>query len=131
MNRSFSIVGRCPTPKWNVARRFNVSVRHRLPGGWLQSIQDRLQGPQVPVAHNFRNDFSISRNAAADHRAAMPGCYRQTGRVRSRTPECGLSTMLLVARHRHNNVGTSRRLMVKQTMAFLEVDPKDWTVLAA
>jgi len=28
-------------------------LRHRLPGGWLQSIQDRLQGPQVPVAHDF------------------------------------------------------------------------------
>ena len=32
-------------PQWKVARRFTVSLRHRLPGGWLQSIQDRLQGP--------------------------------------------------------------------------------------
>jgi len=40
-------------PQWKVARRHIVSLRHRLPGGWLQSIQDRLQGPQIPVAHDF------------------------------------------------------------------------------
>jgi hypothetical protein len=43
----------------------------------------------------LRNDFSISKNAATDQRAGMPGRQRQTRRVRSRTPECGLSTMLL------------------------------------
>ena len=63
----------------------------------------------------FLNDFSISKNAAADHRAAMPGCHRQTRRVRSRTPECGLSTILLVAKHRSSDGGTSSRLMVKNS----------------
>jgi len=64
----------------------------------------------------FLNNFSISRNAAADHRAAMPGCQRQTRRVRACTPECGLSTMLLVARHRCSDCGTSSRLIVKQPL---------------
>src|ERR1700694_3942701 len=65
----------------------------------------------------LRNDFSISKNAAADQRAGMPGRQRHTRRVRSRTPECGLSTMLLVARQRCRERGISSRLMVK---AFLQ-----------
>lgn len=34
-----------PRPQLKVARRFMVSLRHRLPGGGLQSIEDCLQGP--------------------------------------------------------------------------------------
>ena len=26
-------------------RRFMVILRHRLPGGWLRSVQDRFEGP--------------------------------------------------------------------------------------
>src|SRR5438270_5094534 len=28
-----------------------VILRHRLPGGWLRSIEDCSEGPEIPVAH--------------------------------------------------------------------------------
>src|SRR5690349_14947534 len=30
-----------------------VILRHRLPGGWLRSIEDRFQGPEISVAHDL------------------------------------------------------------------------------
>jgi hypothetical protein len=45
----------------------------------------------------------------------IPGRQRQTRRVRLRTPECGLSTTLLMARQRRSERGTSSRLMVKHS----------------
>jgi hypothetical protein len=59
-----------------------VILRHRLPGGGLRSIEDRLQGPQIAKPMILRNAFSVSKNAAADQRAGMPGRQRQTLRVR-------------------------------------------------
>jgi len=29
-----------------------VILRHHLPGGWLRSIEDRFENPQVSVAHD-------------------------------------------------------------------------------
>jgi hypothetical protein len=63
----------------------------------------------------LRNDFSNSKNAAADQRAGMPGRQRQTRRVRLRTPKWGLSTILLVAKQRCSERGMSSRLMVKRS----------------
>jgi hypothetical protein len=30
-----------------------VILRHRLPGGWLRSIQDRFEGPQIAKTHDL------------------------------------------------------------------------------
>src|SRR5207237_10537709 len=30
-----------------------VILRHRLPGDWLRSIEDRFQGPEISVAHDL------------------------------------------------------------------------------
>jgi hypothetical protein len=53
-------------------RRFMVVLRHRLPGSCLRSIEGRFEGPQISIAHNLAERFSISRNAAADQRAGIP-----------------------------------------------------------
>src|SRR6266496_1180168 len=30
-----------------------VILRHRLPGGWLRSVEDRFQGPEISMAHDL------------------------------------------------------------------------------
>src|SRR6266705_1135852 len=34
-----------------------VILRHRLPGGWLRSIENRFEGPQISKAHDLAERF--------------------------------------------------------------------------
>ena len=56
---------------------------------------------------------STARKAeATQRRTILPFFQQLTRRVLIRTPEYGLSMMLVLARHRHNEAGSSRRLIV-------------------
>ena len=60
--------------------------------------------------------FSVLRNAEAIQRnTILPFCQWVTRRVWMRTPACGLSMMLVVARQRCSAGGMSSRLMVKHS----------------
>src|SRR6516225_129601 len=64
----------------------------------------------------LRKFFSVASSAEAIQRFTMPlSRQRQTRRVRKRTPAWGLSMMLVVARQRCSEGGTSSRLMVKHS----------------
>lgn len=61
----------------------------------------------------LRKFFSVASSAEAIQRFTMPlSRQRQTRRVRKRTPAWGLSMILVVARQRCSEGGTSSRLMV-------------------
>jgi hypothetical protein len=63
-----------------------------------------------------RKFFSVARNEAAAQRWTMAASrQRHTRRVRMRTPDCGLSIKLVVARQRCSDRGMPKRLMVKHS----------------
>jgi hypothetical protein len=63
-----------------------------------------------------RKFFSAARNDAAAQRSTMAASrQRQTRRVRMRTPDCGLSITLVVARQRCSDEGIPKRLIVKHS----------------
>src|SRR5437899_12952221 len=101
-----------------------VILRHRLPGDWLRSIEDRFQGPEISVAHDLAERlFNLQergRRPARRHSrtpAAHPAGAIANSRMRIvyDVSECGLSTMLLVARQRCRERGMSSRLRVKHS----------------
>jgi len=52
-----------------------VILRHRLPGGWLRSIEDRLKGPQISIAHDLAErffDFQESSRGPARRHSGTP-----------------------------------------------------------
>ena len=62
------------------------------------------------------NRFSVLMKAEAIQRKTiLPFCQWVTRRVWIRTPACGLSMMLVVARQRCNAGGMSSRLIVKHS----------------
>src|ERR1019366_8697429 len=64
----------------------------------------------------LRKFFSVLRKAEAIQRLTIePFCQFVMRQVRMRTPACGLSMMLVVARQRCNEGGTPSRLMVKHS----------------
>ena len=63
-----------------------------------------------------RKFFSVARKEAAAQRWTIAASrQRHTRRVRRRTPDCGLSIKLVVARQRCNDGGMPKRLMVKHS----------------
>ena len=66
----------------------------------------------------LRKLFSASSSEAATQRWTMSASrQRVTRSVRRRTPALGLSMMLVVAKQRHSDGGTPKRLMVKHSSA--------------
>ena len=64
----------------------------------------------------LRKFFSVLRKAEAiQRRAIAPFCQFVTRRVRMRTPACGLSMILVVARQRCSEGGKPNRLIVKHS----------------
>ena len=62
------------------------------------------------------NLFSMARKLAATQRSTMAlSRQRQMRRVRIRTPDCGLSIRLVVARQRSKEAGTPSRSKVKHS----------------
>lgn len=62
---------------------------------------------------------SLARNGPAAQRSTIPPpCHFAIRRVRSRTSECGLSTRLVVARHRRSSGDIPRRLTDRLHLAF-------------
>jgi hypothetical protein len=54
-------------------------LRHRLPGGWLRSIEDRFESPQISVAQDLRNDFAISKETRRP--ISEPACREVNGKL--------------------------------------------------
>src|SRR6266568_3092940 len=68
-----------------------VILRHRLPGGWLRSIEDRFQGPEISVAHDL-----------AERLFDLQGRGCRPARWHSRTPAaCPLMLSRPHTCHRH------------------------------
>jgi hypothetical protein len=93
-----------------------ILLRINLGGSGLRRVEDGFQGPQIAVTHDRVEALSVRRKAEAIQRKTMlPFGQGVTRRPWMRTPVCGLSMMLVVARQRPSEGGTSRRLMVKHS----------------
>jgi hypothetical protein len=42
-----------PSSVGSCQRRFMMILRHRLPGGWLRLLKNRLESPQIAIAHDL------------------------------------------------------------------------------
>ena len=81
---------------------------------FLPKIASRCQRSFQPMMR--RKFLSVARNEAATQRSTIEASrQRHTWRVRIRTPDCGLSITLVVARQRCSDGGIPSRLMVKHS----------------
>jgi len=94
-----------------------LSTPPACPGAWLRSIEIAFRARELVKPMILRNDFFISKNAAADQRACIPGTpagHPRRGSIAN--SECGWSTILLVARQNEpGSVGISRPIDVKHS----------------
>src|SRR6516165_7295580 len=91
-------------------------LRHRLSGGRLRSVEDRIQCPEFPISHNLPEVLLGSKEGCSHPTFYHPTVTPPTNAAGSQAnPGMWASMRLVVARHRCSEGGTSSRLMVKHS----------------
>ena len=79
-----------------------ILLRHLPSGDGLRSVQNRIQSPEIPEAHNLSKVLlGCHKGCPRSNALTMPlSGQRQTLRVRMRTPACGHSIMFVLGMQR-------------------------------